>query len=46
MICCICGYKVRGWGHNAEPLSTGRCCDMCNDLVIQKRIIDMELNNV
>jgi hypothetical protein len=36
MKCCLCGKKipvVRGWkyGNNAEPVKTGRCCDLCNE---------------
>ena len=43
MKCCICGDYVIGMSHNAEPLGTGRCCDACNTLVIQKRLIDMQI---
>ena len=25
-------------GHNAQPLSDGRCCDSCNNKVIVERI--------
>jgi hypothetical protein len=39
--CIICGDKIdvqplTGWadGHNAEPVRKGRCCSMCNDLVV------------
>ena len=29
-------------GHNAQPISDGRCCDRCNeDIVIPHRIADM-----
>jgi len=28
--CCICGNTYVAYGHNAEPLATGRCCDTCN----------------
>jgi hypothetical protein len=49
MKCSICKGKIEEhktpegevyWthGHNAEPLSNGRCCDKCNELVIQERI--------
>ena len=49
MKCSICKGKIEKhktpegkvyWtqGHNAEPLSNGRCCNKCNDLVIQKRM--------
>ena len=43
--CCICGESCRndktGWhqGHNPAPLkSEGRCCDVCNALVIACRM--------
>jgi hypothetical protein len=49
MKCSICKGKIEEhktpegevyWthGHNAEPLSNGRCCNKCNELVIQERI--------
>jgi len=28
--CCLCGGTYRNFGHNAAPLSDGRCCDDCN----------------
>jgi len=43
--CVICQETIKpnkynGWagGHNAQPLKDGRCCDNCNDLVIEARI--------
>jgi hypothetical protein len=43
--CCLCGGKCEKWpsgggyGHNAEPLASGRCCDACNkSKVIPARI--------
>jgi len=45
MKCCLCGCEIEvnqlsGWsqGNNAMPLAEGRCCDLCNTLVIQERI--------
>jgi hypothetical protein len=39
--CSICGEKIppqlpSGWrgGHNAEPVKSGRCCDLCNDMIV------------
>ena len=37
-VCAICGKNYHGFGNNAEPLKTGRCCDACNVLVIEKRM--------
>lgn len=38
-VCCICGREYEGYGNNASPLMyEGRCCDECNELVIQYRI--------
>jgi len=38
-LCTICGLKIDGFGHNAEPFSRGRCCNQCNDkFVIPARI--------
>lgn len=28
--CCICGEEIDGYGNNAEPYKTGKCCDGCN----------------
>ena len=28
--CVLCGIGGIGWGHNAQPLKGGRCCDNCN----------------
>lgn len=37
--CCICGKEFEGWGHNPEPVKTGRCCDYCNfNVVLPTRI--------
>ena len=31
MRCCICGDIIGDtYGHNAEPVADGRCCDLCN----------------
>ena len=33
--CVICGKEIeRGYGHNAEPIADGRCCDSCDDLYV------------
>ena len=40
MHCSICGDTIKpeesGWdkGHNAEPANSGRCCTICNDVVV------------
>lgn len=37
--CCLCGKEIKGYGNNAEPLDSGRCCDDCNkDFVIPVRL--------
>lgn len=28
--CSICGQKYVGYGNNAYPVNSGRCCDACN----------------
>lgn len=45
MLCSICNEPIltglNGWayGHNAEPINDGRCCDVCNTTkVIPERI--------
>jgi hypothetical protein len=50
--CSICGGDIEHhrtpegkvfWteGHNAQPVTNGRCCDDCNNLVIAARISDI-----
>lgn len=39
MKCSICQKDIEnknGWdkGHNAEPVNSGRCCDICNATVV------------
>jgi len=43
--CCLCGHPIaveaNGWsdGHNAAPVSEGRCCETCNyGLVVPTRL--------
>lgn len=28
--CSICHKEYSGWGNNALPVNSGRCCDNCN----------------
>ena len=42
--CCLCGCLFEGFGNNPYPLSEeGRCCDECNDKVIQARIEQLQI---
>ena len=40
MNCSICNDKItpdfNGWGggHNADPVNDGRCCSVCNDIIV------------
>lgn len=58
MKCCLCGGEIEKkqhpitgevyWtqGNNAEPLATGRCCDVCNDTkVVPARMKMVERKN-
>ena len=40
MKCSICKEDMLGkFGHNAQPINDGRCCDWCNkEFVIPRRI--------
>mgnify|MGYP001232794598 FL=1 len=40
--CCICKKRFVGYGHNAEPIKKGQCCNACNVKVIEKRIFGTE----
>lgn len=38
--CSICGSTYTRFGHNAEPVNHGRCCDECNrNTVVPMRMI-------
>lgn len=39
MKCVICNNKIIGYGHNADPVAKGTCCDSCNI----KRVLPMRL---
>jgi hypothetical protein len=32
--CVICNQPYSGYGHNADPVKPGRCCDVCNDISV------------
>lgn len=43
--CCICGEEIVGYGNNAEPYKSGRCCDACNlKFVIPARMEEIKGN--
>ena len=43
--CSICKQPIQpdpsGWsdGHNSEPVNKGRCCGMCNDMIVTPKRI-------
>lgn len=41
-ICSICGDTFSEYGNNAQPINDGRCCNQCNQIVIFRRIKDMQ----
>lgn len=45
MNCILCDQKIFGHGHNAEPLSHGRCCGDCLVDVIMDRASKMVGND-
>jgi hypothetical protein len=48
--CSLCDDYYTGMGHNAEPLSKGRCCNSCNYLLViparLKQLKEMKENEV
>lgn len=36
--CRICGKKFEGYGHNAEPVNSGLCCDRCQYIESAERL--------
>jgi hypothetical protein len=45
--CCLCGKYFKGYGNNAWPVGTGKCCNKCNEeKVLPARVIEiMKLEN-
>lgn len=41
-ICSICRGAYYGYGNNAWPITQGRCCDFCNNIVITARIHELQ----
>lgn len=33
-ICSICCKPYKNWGHNADPINYGRCCDDCEQVAV------------
>ena len=33
--CVICKNNYTGFGHNAEPLASGKCCDRCHTNLVK-----------
>ena len=44
-VCSICQNDYVGFGNNAEPINSGRCCDVCNALVITARMRQVARSN-
>ena len=41
-VCVLCLEDYVGYGHNAEPVMVGRCCNVCNfHFVIPARLATM-----
>jgi len=34
VVCAICEKPFQEYGHSAEPVRRGRCCNACNDTVV------------
>jgi hypothetical protein len=42
-VCSICHLEYFGYGNNARPINSGRCCDSCNALeVIPERVARLQ----
>jgi hypothetical protein len=44
-VCCLCGGPYEHFGNNAFPLGSGRCCDMCNEVVILVRLFPLHIKD-
>jgi hypothetical protein len=45
-LCSICGSRFDGYGHNAEPINDGRCCDDCNATRVVPERVEAMLNSL
>jgi hypothetical protein len=34
MKCALCKAPIFGYGHNGQPLTNDRVCDLCNDIYV------------
>jgi hypothetical protein len=42
MKCALCKAPIFGYGHNGQPLTNERVCEVCNDIyVIQARMLQV-----
>ena len=42
--CCLCGLPYERIGNNPAPLAEkGRCCDACNEVVIEARMFPADM---
>lgn len=42
--CSICNEDFDGYGNNAQPVNNGVCCNICNILVIKRRLFDIQID--
>lgn len=40
--CSICRKEYDGYGHNADPINSGRCCNKCNKKVLKARMVEVK----
>lgn len=43
--CSICGCEIDDYGHNPYPINDGRCCECCNDKVVEMRMLMYQLHS-
>ena len=46
MKCSICTNKIyTKYGHNAQPVNNGTCCDMCNQTIVIPRRMKLQFES-
>jgi hypothetical protein len=47
-VCSICRHEISDHGHNAQPITNGRCCDVCNATVVEpaRQLLVMRLAEI
>jgi len=43
--CVFCSREIKDWGNNSQPIQKGRCCDDCNQKLVNPFRLQSFKNN-